>query len=76
MTRPVSGNLKLRPGPFAPMGRPYIDPLVRFGVGPATENATARERQSMGAVVIDDRQFKITVEWRAGYGLPFHTGIM
>ena len=56
--------------PFAPMGRPHIQPLLGFHFHPSVENATAREYERVRPVVIDDGQFKIAVERRGGYLLP------
>jgi hypothetical protein len=53
-----------------------VDPPFRFRVNPAAENAAAWKHERVCAVVIDDGQFKITVERRGSYGLPFHSHII
>ncbi len=68
-TRLVESALRL---PFAPVCRVYDNCLLGLGADPTAENAAARKHQRMGAVVIDDGQFQITVERRRGYGLPVH----
>ena len=56
--------------PFAPMGRPHVQPLFGFHLHPSVENAAAREYERVRPVVINDGQLKIAVERRGGYLLP------
>ena len=56
--------------PFAPMGRPHVQPLLGFHLHPSVENAAAWEYERVRPVVIDDGQLKIAVERRGGYLLP------
>jgi hypothetical protein len=46
-------------GPFPPMGRTHVQPLLGFSLHPAANNAPARENQGVRDIIIDDGQLKI-----------------
>ena len=58
------------PFPLTPMRGSYVNPLPRFRVDPSGQNPPARENERMRAVPVDDGQFEIAIERRAGNGLP------
>jgi hypothetical protein len=54
------------------MGRAHIDPHPCFRVDPSVEKAATRKYKTMRSIVVNNRQFQVTVEWRIAYRLPFH----
>src|SRR5690348_12374532 len=46
--------------------------FIAHGVHPTTDRTSARKRESVFAVAVDNREFHITVERSAIYWLPFH----
>ncbi len=54
------------------MGRLNINALLGFRFHPAAENTAARKHETVHAIIINDGQFQIAIEWRGGYGLPLH----
>jgi hypothetical protein len=52
------------------MGGAYINPSLDVGFDPSANNAAAGKRYWMCAIVIDNRQFQIAVEWRSQYVVP------
>jgi hypothetical protein len=58
------------------VGRLHFNPLLGFRVHPAAEDAAAWKRKSVHTVVSNDGQFEVAVEWRGGYWLPLHPGII
>jgi hypothetical protein len=56
--------------PRAPMGRPHVEPLLGLRVDPAGENAPAREYERVRTVTVEDGEFEVAVERRAGDRLP------
>src|SRR5262249_5497431 len=64
---------KLKSGgrrPIPPMGGAHINPSLDVGFDPSANNAAAGKRYRTCAVVIDNRQFQIAVEWRSQYVVP------
>ena len=53
-----------------------VEQLFRLGVDPAVEKTATWKGERMGAVVVDDGNLKLAVEWRGGDRLPFHTQIV
>ena len=53
-----------------PVGGAHVHPLLGFRLRPSAEYTTAREHESIWTVAIDDGEFEIAVEGRAGDGLP------
>ncbi len=63
--------------PLSPVCRvQVVDPFFRFRVDPTAENAANRKRKSACAIIFDDGDFKVAVEWRGGDRLPLHVEIM
>jgi len=58
--------------PFPPVRRINVDPVLGDGVHPPAGNAPARENKRVFAIIINDGQFEVAVERRAGYGFPIH----
>ena len=56
--------------PVAPVGRPHVDALFGFRVDPAGENTPAREHERVRALAVEDGEFEVAVERRAGDRLP------
>ena len=54
------------------MRRTQVDLPFGFGVDPRTEDATAREHETVCAGGVNHCQLKIAVEWGGGYWLPLH----
>jgi hypothetical protein len=45
------------------MGGAHINPLLVCCLYPAARNAAARENKRMLTLDINDRKFKVTIEW-------------
>jgi hypothetical protein len=56
--------------PRSPVSGAHINPSVRLRVDPSPEHAAARKHEPVRAVIVDNGQLQILVEWRAGDGLP------
>lgn len=56
------------------MCRLHVNSRSGFRLDPSVKNTTARKYESVGAVVINDSEFKIAVEWRdlSRLPLPIH----
>jgi hypothetical protein len=54
------------------MGWPYVNSLLCFCLDPSTENAPACKRQSVNAVIVDDRELEVAVERCGRNRLPAH----
>ena len=52
------------------MRRLHVNPLSGSRLDPSVKNTMARKNESVGAVVINDSEFKIAVEWRDLNRLP------
>jgi len=61
--------------PFAPMCRPHVNPLLRFGVHPPARNPTAGEDERVMLVFVVDGEFKMAVKRCSRNGVP-HEALM
>lgn len=58
------------------MGRVYLDPLLSFCINPAAKDAADRKREGVRAIIVDNRDFKVAVEWSGRYRFPVHIEII
>ena len=58
------------------MRRTHLDPLFGFHSDPPYRGAAARKHQRVLAVLVDDGQLKVAIEWRGRYRVPLHTEML
>jgi hypothetical protein len=49
-----------------------VDRLSGFRIDPPAENASAWKHKGVRAVLAQNREFQVAIEWCARYGLPIH----